>query len=131
MPGAQQGGRLGAFVAEEDVITPTVHQQFQHPRSRPSSSASGPTGSSSAPYTTDSNGLGGNLTSITSNNSSRVTFAGNVDVDVENELAYSGTGGSPYMGGYEIMFSGWNPDLPDPRLLNHLCVTMGPRRSES
>ncbi|KAG8898925.1 hypothetical protein FRB99_007038 [Tulasnella sp. 403] len=95
--------------------------------SRPSSAASGPGTSSSAPH-----GMG-HLTNITSTASSRA-FPGNVDMDIDTELMNSGSApfgfditttaagnaASPFLSSYELIYSGWNPDLPEPRLLNHL-----------
>lgn len=58
-------------------------------------------------------------------NSSRI-FPGNVDMDIDGELAAAGSGMYDAAGysteGFEMVHGGWNPDLPEPRLLNHLVA---------
>ncbi|KAG9002928.1 hypothetical protein FRB94_003455 [Tulasnella sp. JGI-2019a] len=61
-----------------------------------------------------------------SNGSSRA-FPGNVDLDIKTELQGQTFDGAPFNGeldevSYDLIFSGWNRDLPDPRLLHHLVM---------
>lgn len=47
-------------------------------------------------------------------------------MDIDGELAAAGSGMYDTAGysteGFEMVHGGWNPDLPEPRLLNHLYV---------
>lgn len=47
-------------------------------------------------------------------------------MDIDGELAAAGSGMYDAAGysteGFEMVHGGWNPDLPEPRLLNHLYV---------
>lgn len=97
-----------------------------------------PSTNGSRPATSSSGVRNGNLLDLTTHSfnpangagvsgPSRV-FAGNVDVDVSRELQGRATAGGfadDETSSYELIFSGWNADLPEPRLLHHMWVAGG------
>lgn len=100
---------------------PTSSVQRPAP-SPPSTNMSGHESSSSGLHA-PMHGTSSSLPNVTASQ----VFAGNVDVDIQRELqsqnSHSGNGFADVNteeGSYDLIFSGWNPDLPEPRLLHHL-----------
>ena len=116
IPEAQLKGKLyEQHDATSRSVSPGRHPSHNHTYLRPSSAASSGVG-----QTTDVSGSMGcvSLERLVASESPELRFRGSTH-SPELHIVSPKDSSDPFM---TLLFSGWNPDLPDPPVLDHLCV---------
>jgi hypothetical protein len=117
IPIAQLKGRLyERYDATSRSVSPGRHPPHNHAYLRPSSAASSPEGRQT-PELSGSMGRA-SLERFIPPDSPEIRFRSSTH-SPELRTVSPKDSPDPFM---TLLFSGWNPDLPDPPVLDHLCV---------